>query len=148
MELIAAPPPNQSKAAEYQLCSKTVANSQWDAYAFDTCFDNCTATFCPQPAWEYMTDAKAQQCAAAHGIPWPAIMKCMETSASSLLNASVARSAIACPHCLGPTVTINGIYAGHHPKDTSGKGDPILQYICGNYSGDKPRGCDQFLLQK
>jgi hypothetical protein len=50
----AANTPNESQAAQWQLCAENTS-SMWESYQFDTCFDNCTATFCPQPAWSYMS---------------------------------------------------------------------------------------------
>jgi hypothetical protein len=135
-EFLAAADANQSSAAIYQLCAKSLS-PQWSAFEFDTCFDNCTATFCPQPAWKFMTEAKAEACAKSAGISWKAVSECSRTPhGADLLAASLNRSHKECPGCPGPTVMVNGQYAGHHPG-----ADPILAVICGNYTGTKPKGC-------
>ena len=57
-EFLAAADANQSSAAIYQLCAKSLS-PQWSAFEFDTCFGSCTATSCPQPAWKFMHHPRA-----------------------------------------------------------------------------------------
>ena len=125
---------NQTRAAKTELCAGAVLGSDWQAtLRFDACFDNCTATYCPQPAANYMTDAKAKSCAPPH--TWTAIAACRDgAQGTALLTASLAE-AQKLRVKVGPTTYINGKMVGHHPDAA------MLQAICAAYTGTPPKGC-------
>ena len=130
---IAAPDANQTRAAKTELCAGSVLTDWQATLRFDACYDNCTATYCPQPAYNYMTDAKAKQCAPPHA--WAAIAACRDgQQGAALLKASLAEAA-ALHVDEGPTTYINGVFAGHHPNST------MLAAICAAYTGTPPKGC-------
>jgi len=102
---IASPPGNQTRAAKTELCAGAILNDWQATLKFDACYDNCTATYCPQPAQDYMTDKKAQECA---GDSYSAIAACRDgQQGASLLKASLAEAAQL--HIIdAPTTYING----------------------------------------
>ena len=129
---------NQSDAVQWQLCTEKIAGTEaWrNTFDFGVCINQCNSTWCPQPASQYMTADKAASCAAQVGVDWKKISDCVASEGTDLQQASEQRYLTECPGCPGPTVHINGGYAGHHPTV-----DPILAQICGNYTGTKPPGC-------
>jgi hypothetical protein len=126
---------NESLAIQWQLCVDDIRGAWQSTFDFGVCLNQCTSTKCPQPAQDYMTEAKASACAEAQGLKWDDVASCVAQRGDSLQQQSEAEFDKDCQGCSGPTVKINGGYAGHHPDGT------FLAQICGNYSGTKPAGC-------
>ena len=131
---IAAESGNQTRAAKTELCAGAVLDPDWQAaLRFDACYDNCTATYCPQPAQNYMTDAKAKSCAPPSS--WSAIAACRDgAQGAALLKASLAEAAKL--HITdAPQTYVNGKFVEHHPNAT------MLAAICAAWTGTPPKGC-------
>ena len=139
-----SPDANQTQAIRWELCAMDVASDWTVGFDFGLCFNQCTTTFCPQPASDYLTEAKAKECAVSVGLAWSDIAACESGRGEDLRKASQQRYMSQCPGCPGPTTHINGGFAGHHPNGSAH--DPhasFLDQICGNYTGTKPAGCSK-----
>lgn len=134
---------NQSRAIMWQLCVETLLPmpSAWrTSLNFSICFNQCNTTWCPQPASDFLTPAKAEACL-PDSVQWSDVQSCVSASGAALEAADAAQSEKECPGCPGPTVHINGNYAGHFPDQTT---HTLLRQICGNYTsggGTPPPGC-------
>lgn len=140
---------NQTEAIHWELCAMEIASAWAGGYNFSVCLNQCTyyiptdpmSLRCPQPAQNYMTPAKAEECAGTVGLQWSAVQSCVADRGEHLRLASQQRYVSQCPGCPGPTTFINGKFAGHHPGGTCSTCFDALAMICGNYTGVKPKGC-------
>jgi hypothetical protein len=135
---------DQSAAIQWQLCVGKLLPAAWRTnFNYSICLNQCNTTWCPQPAQDYLTASKAEACLPA-SVKWSDVQSCVTASGAAMQKADAALSENDCPGCSGPTVHINGAYAGHHP-DLS---HVLLKQICGNFTGTKPAGCtiDQFAV--
>ena len=134
---------DQSAAIQWQLCVGKLLPAAWRTnFNYSICLNQCNTTWCPQPAQDYLTASKAEACLPA-SVKWSDVQSCVTAGGAAMQKADAALSEKDCPGCSGPTVHINGGYAGHHPDQLS---HVLLKQICGNFTGTKPAGCtiDEF----